>query len=110
MLNLSATLYLIKLLIRYCGLVTMLLHFFLTALALVIDDKVFWMHADIVLMWVGRTGGRPSREWCEEGTDKSVWCLSCESNSRPTSPSCADRERAVNLVHIETAVMYLHKI
>ena len=108
--NLSTALHLTKLLVRCCAVGMMLLHFFLTVLALVIDDEVFRMHADVVLMWVGRMGGRPSREWCEEGTDKLVWCLSCESNSRPMSPSCADRERAVNLVHIETAVMYLHKI
>ena len=90
--NLSTALHLTKLLVRCCAVGTMLLHFFLTALALVIDDKVFWMHADIMLMWVGRMGRRPLREWCEEEMDKSVWCLSYESNSRPTLPSCADRE------------------
>ena len=72
-------------------------HFFLTALALVIDGEVFRMHADVVLMWVGRTGGRPSREWCKEGTDKSVWH---ESNSRLTSPSCANRERELSILYI----------
>ena len=108
--NSSTALHLTKLLVGCCAAGMVLPHFFLTALALVIDGEVFRMHANVVLMWVGRTGGRPSREWCEEGTDKSVWCLSRESNSRPTLPSCADRERAVNLVHIETAVTYLHKI
>ena len=95
--NSSTALHLTKLLVGCCAAGMVLPHFFLTALALVIDGEVFRMHADVVLMWVGRMGGRPSREWCEEGTDKSVWC---ESNSRLTSPSCADRERELSILYI----------
>ena len=95
--NSLTALHLTKLLVGCCAAGMVLPHFFLTVLALVIDSEVFWMHADVMLMWVGRTGGRPSREWCEEGTDKSVWR---ESNSRLTSPSCADRERELSILYI----------
>ena len=97
--NLSTALHLTKLLVGCCAVGMMLPHFFLTALALVINDEVFWMHADVMLMWVGRTGRRPLREWCEEGTDKSIWCLSPESGSKSILSSCADKR--------EPSIMYI---